>query len=185
MAKYFKQELPDLRNTGEQKFYYRMKVNENIDFDELVRRLTYPGSGLDKGQVVQVIAAIGKQMALEMASGNSVTIDGIGTFRASVGMTMPKELTDTDTGKETNARSLKVTGVIYRAASQLVRTISSQCTLVRDKEHRLRKSPYSNRVGGKRSSFLPTFVFRPLTPPYMRFRIRRFLFWVPFEIRPH
>ena len=33
-----------------------------------------------------------------------------------------------------------------------------------------------NRVGGKRSSFLPTFIFRPLTPPYMRFRIRRFLF---------
>lgn len=79
MAKYFKQEMPDLRNTGEQKFYYRMKVNENIDFDELVKRLTYPGSGLDKGQVVQVIAAIGKQMALEMASGNSVTIDGIST----------------------------------------------------------------------------------------------------------
>ena len=149
MAKYFKQEMPDLRNMGEKKFYYRMKVNENIDFDELVRRLTYPGSGLDKGQVVQVIAAIGKQMALEMASGNSVTIDGIGTFRASVGMTMPKELTGTDAGKETNARSLKVTGIIYRAASQLVRTISSQCTLVRDKEHRLRKSPYSKeeRIG--------------------------------------
>ena len=43
----------------------------------------------------------------------------------------------------------------------------------------------SNRVGGKRSSFLPTFVFRPLTPPYVRFRIRRFLFWIPFEIRIH
>ena len=43
----------------------------------------------------------------------------------------------------------------------------------------------ANRVGGKRSSFLPTFVFRPLTPPYMRFRIRRFLFWVPFEVRPY
>jgi hypothetical protein len=27
----------------------------------------------------------------------------------------------------------------------------------------------NNRVGGKRSSFLPTFVFRPLTPPYVRF----------------
>ena len=26
-----------------------------------------------------------------------------------------------------------------------------------------------------RSSFLPTFVFRPLTPPYVRFLIRRFL----------
>ena len=32
-----------------------------------------------------------------------------------------------------------------------------------------------NRVGGKRSSFLPTFVFRPLTPPYVPFGIRRFL----------
>ena len=31
-----------------------------------------------------------------------------------------------------------------------------------------------NRVGEKRSSFSPTFVFRPLTPPYVRFRIRRF-----------
>ena len=40
----------------------------------------------------------------------------------------------------------------------------------------------SNRVGGKRSSFSPTFVFRPLTPPYVRFRIRRFLFWVPFDV---
>ena len=46
----------------------------------------------------------------------------------------------------------------------------------------LRQSPPSskglsctkNRVGGKRSGFLPTFVFRPLTPPYVRFRIRRF-----------
>lgn len=42
-----------------------------------------------------------------------------------------------------------------------------------------------NRVGGKRSSFLPTFVFRPLTPPYVPFGIRRFLFWIPFEIRTH
>ena len=42
-----------------------------------------------------------------------------------------------------------------------------------------------NRVGGKRSSFLPTFVFRPLTPPYVRFRIRRFLFWVQSDIVVH
>ena len=41
---------------------------------------------------------------------------------------------------------------------------------------------YHNRVGGKRSSFSPTFVFRPQTLPYVRFRIRRFLFWVPFDV---
>ncbi|MBM0154404.1 hypothetical protein F8Q87_15440 [Prevotella copri] len=38
-------------------------------------------------------------------------------------------------------------------------------------------SSHHNRVGGKRSSYSPTFVFRPLTPPYMRF-----LFWVPFGV---
>ena len=38
-------------------------------------------------------------------------------------------------------------------------------------------TPTQNRVGGKRSSFLPTFVFRPLTPPRMRFRTWRFFIW--------
>ena len=39
-----------------------------------------------------------------------------------------------------------------------------------------------NRVGGKRSSFLPTFVFRPLTPPYVPFGIRRFFTMDAFRI---
>ena len=38
-----------------------------------------------------------------------------------------------------------------------------------------------NRVGGKRCSFSPTFVFRPLTPPYMRVRIRRFRALTPLH----
>lgn len=31
-----------------------------------------------------------------------------------------------------------------------------------------------NQVGGERSNFLPTFVFRPLPPSRMRFRTWRF-----------
>ena len=42
-----------------------------------------------------------------------------------------------------------------------------------------------NRVAGKRSSFLPTLVFRTLTPPYVTFGIRLFLFLVPLKIYPH
>ena len=34
-----------------------------------------------------------------------------------------------------------------------------------------------NRVGGERSSFLPTFVFRPLTPPYVPFAYGGFKFF--------
>ena len=60
-------------------------------------------------------------------------------------------------------------------------TTYSYSVTAKDKENNILQS-YSgefstksdNRVGGKRCSFSPTFVFRPLTPPYMRFRIRRF-----------
>lgn len=30
MAKYFKQEMPDLRNTGEKKFYYRRRSTRTL-----------------------------------------------------------------------------------------------------------------------------------------------------------
>ena len=39
-----------------------------------------------------------------------------------------------------------------------------------------------NRVGGKRSSFLPTFVFRPLTPPYVPLGIRRFRAFSSYDV---
>ena len=36
MARYIKQELPDLRKTGEKKAYYRLKTERNIDFNLLL-----------------------------------------------------------------------------------------------------------------------------------------------------
>ena len=48
--------------------------------------------------------------------------------------------------------------------------------------HRYHKKMRKDRVGGKRSSFLPTFVFRPLTPPYVPFGIRRFFTMDAFRI---
>ena len=35
MAKYIKQELPDLHKTGEKKAYYRLKTERNIDFHRM------------------------------------------------------------------------------------------------------------------------------------------------------
>lgn len=36
MAKYIKQEVPDLHKTGEQKAFYRLKVERCVDFQEFV-----------------------------------------------------------------------------------------------------------------------------------------------------
>ena len=42
MAKYIKQEVPDMKKTGEQKVFYRMKVERNIDFQEFIQQVCAP-----------------------------------------------------------------------------------------------------------------------------------------------
>ena len=56
---------------------------------------------------------------------------------------------------------------------QIVRTIP---------EKTVQPKHVCNRVGGKRSSFLPTFVFRPLTPPYVPLGIRRFRAFSSYDV---
>lgn len=87
-------------------------------------------------------------------------------------------LTRTASSGTTLKDFLRLEGVAYSTCNFWSKKLKSE-------SEPLRKHPikYTNRVGGKRSSFLPTFVFRPLIPPYMRFRIRQLLFWIPFEKR--
>ena len=46
MEKYIKQEMTDLQKTGEQKSFYRMKVERNIDIQEFVECMWYPCSDI-------------------------------------------------------------------------------------------------------------------------------------------
>ena len=51
MAKYIKQEMPNLNNTDEPQVYYRMKTNRNISSKEFVQHICRSGSALDKAQM--------------------------------------------------------------------------------------------------------------------------------------
>ena len=82
--------------------------------------------------------------------------------------------------KQVAYRSASVSGIIVHQLGRQIQFCKLYVTNCNGLKMRI-----NNRIGGKRSSFLPTFVFRPLTPPYVPFGIRRFLFWIPFEIRPH
>ena len=145
MAKYIKQEMPDMRKTGENKSYYRMEVRENIDEKRLLQLLCSHCNGLTEGVVAHVLATLSREIAFAMADGNTVTVPGIGTFRAQLGVVSSNE---DNNGAERNARSIGVTGVAYRASRQLVAETSRNCTLERGGESRLNrpKSTLKNRL---------------------------------------
>ena len=144
MAKYIKQEMTDLSGKGEEKVYYRLQTERNIDFKALAEYVGRHNEMMSKGLVINVMEHVVDAMAELLGEGHSVTIDGLGNFRASLGLAEDKEM-DTFDGDETkrNARSLRLTGINYRADKVLIREANRHCKLERAGESRLHHSPYT------------------------------------------
>ena len=144
MAKYIKQEMNDLSGKGEEKVYYRLQTERNIDFNELAQEIESRYGMMNRGVVKNVMAYVVDAMAELMGKGYSVSIDGLGTFRASLGLEKDKEMDGFDEGEtKRNARSLRLTGINYRADKELIKNANHHCKLERAGEARLHHSPYS------------------------------------------
>ena len=144
MAKYIKQEMPDLRQTGEKKVYYRLKTERNIDSKEFILSLHSTFSGMSEADITRVIIATAGHLGKLLGQGYSVTLDGIGTFKATIGLEEEKEPDTLDgTEPKRNAQSLQLKGVNFRADRQLIKTASSNCKLKREGTARIHRSPYS------------------------------------------
>ena len=63
MAKYIKQEMPDLRQEGETKAYYRMQTIRNIDSAEFVQSLSKTFKGISEGDIIRVLLATDDHLA--------------------------------------------------------------------------------------------------------------------------
>ncbi|WP_455626437.1 HU family DNA-binding protein [Parabacteroides sp.] len=144
MAEYIKQEMSDLDGTGEKRVFYRMKIERNVDMEHFVERITYPGSGLSKGSVMQVMTTVAEHLARCMAEGQSVTLDGIGTFAPRLGVVKDKEIDSLDGDEpKRNARSIEVNGINFRADKELILETKLRCDLKRGGISRVRKSPFT------------------------------------------
>ena len=144
MAKYIKQEMNDLSGKGEGKVYYRLQTERNISFNEFAQQIEEHHGMMNRGLVKNVMTHVVDVMAELLGDGYSVTIDGLGTFKASIGLEEDKVM-DTFDGDETkrNARSLRLTGINYRADKELIKKSNSHCKLERAGESRLHRSPYT------------------------------------------
>lgn len=144
MAKYIKQEVPDMQKTGEQKAFYRLKIERNVDFEEFIGRLCSYHRGISKGEALRVLVSASDVLAELLGEGYSVTLDDWGTFRATIGLEEGKEM-DTIDGNESkrNARSLFLNGVNFLADKKLVRNANRHCKLERAGIVRVHRSPYN------------------------------------------
>ena len=144
MAKYIKQEVPDMKKTGEQKVFYRMKVERNIDFQEFIQQVCSHHKGITRGEALRVLVSASETLAELLGEGYSVTLDDWGTFKATIGLEEGKEL-DTLDGNESkrNARSLHLNGVNFQADKKLVQNARRRCKLERAGVVRVNRSPYT------------------------------------------
>ena len=144
MAKYIKQEMPDIRKTGEKKAYYKLKVERNIDSKEFISSLHESFNGMSEADITRVLMATSDHLGKLLGKGYSVTLDGIGNFKATIGLKEDKEL-DTLNGNEPkrNARSLQLKGVNYRADKELIKKAKLHCKLEREGTARIHRSPYT------------------------------------------
>ena len=150
MAKYIKQEFKSINNEGEASAYYRMETSRRVTMAEFIKEISIPGHGISEATAMQVLNQAATSLARLMAHGCAVTIDGIGTFKATIGVCKDKEQ-DAFVANEPqrNAQSLEVNGVHYRADKALIKAVRSQCTLERGKQSRIKRSPYTleERIG--------------------------------------
>lgn len=144
MARYIKQELPDLHKTGEKKAYYRMKTERKIDFNQFIDLISSHNSGISRGEAFHVLTHAADTLAELLAEGYSVTIDEMGTFKATVGLVDDKEMDSFDEGTpKLNARSLRVDGVSFQADKRLIANVDSRCDLKRAGVSRLCRSQFT------------------------------------------
>lgn len=164
MARYIKQEMPDLQGTGETKCYYRLEKRQNLSTKEFLKRAGAHGI-LDEGILKHALSKIAEQLVEELADGNTVTLDGIGTFQATLGVKKDKEM-DTIDGDEIkrNAKSIEVKNVRYVSDKDLVSDVNRRCKLSRAGVRRVNNSPYTKE---QRLKLVQDYLADP-AHPFMR-----------------
>ena len=144
MAEYIKREMPDMNGTGERKAYYKVKTYSNLCSEDFVKKICYPGSGLNKGDVAKVMSRMVDEMIRWLAEGHTVTIDELGTFSLSIGVMDDNEVEDFDgNGKKVTGKRIGVKGVNFRPEKQLVKDIGRRCKLHKGYESPNNRSPYT------------------------------------------
>ena len=144
MAKYIRQEIIDLNNTGEKQVYYRMKSATHFTHEQFMEWMRSADPSVTR-HIEAAISHLTHQLAVALAHGHSVKINGLGTFRAAVGLKKKQEPDKIVDGMpQHNAQNLKVTGVNFRVDKEFVSDINANCKLESGGTQRIRRQKYTS-----------------------------------------
>ena len=138
-VKYIKQEIADLNGTGRTQAYYKMELKA-MSYKSFVSKCAKE-CNIGEAIIMSVLSSVSEELALYMAEGNSVKLEGIGTFHAKLGVRDDMLQDAFEAGESTrNATTIRVTGVSYRADTGLIKNTLDHCSLEKGGVSRLRKS---------------------------------------------
>lgn len=137
-AKYIKKEIADLNGTGRTQAVYKM-LTTAMGYEEFVELCCREGA-MPRDAIKGVLTLVAEKLALCMAEGRSVKIDGIGTFTARLGLRDDLLPDAFEPGEPRHyAGAIEVKGVSYRADRDLVANCRDKCHLESGGVSRLRK----------------------------------------------
>ena len=140
--KYYKQEMPDLHGTGKQKSYFRPATYTNIHGDQLFRRMGMSGSGASEETMRAAVRIIRETILHYLSIGHTVTIDGLGSFRLSLGLKEGKVMEPTDDESDEtkrNAQSVEVKKVLFKVDRTFLQDLNMGISFERTETKRLKK----------------------------------------------
>lgn len=132
MAFYTMRKLPhEMLGEGE-RLFPKLITNGTASNDDIARTITQR-TGLSRGDVIAVMTELADAVANSVAEGKSVKVNGLGTFKAVVGLVDKEERTAwlDAANRLTTARNVKLKTVNFRPARDLVEAVGHAMTLER------------------------------------------------------
>ncbi len=128
------QEMVDVRGDGKRTTFPKMVIEDQVELRRLAQEIA-DGTTFGVGEVEGIICTLIDRMAMYMAWGYSVRVNGMGVFTPSLEL-KPGAEREEENGTKRNAASIRVGGVNFRVDRDLVSQVDRACHLERAKRPR-------------------------------------------------
>ena len=133
MAKYYLQEMNDMKGEGKTKVYPKLMVYSQISQEDFIKSIRSRAGIFSEGVAEGLFITMTECLTDWLSEGHTVKIEGLGTFSLSLGFTDDKgnEMEDELTDKR-RIRKVEVRGVNFKPDPELLKEVQQKTTLERE-----------------------------------------------------